>query len=73
MITLLITGGLSVGVPGELRGLELAWKKWGKLKWQELFRPVIDLARQGFPISPSVSKAILYRKEFILSGKYPGL
>ena len=62
-----------MGVPGELRGLEMAWEKWGRLKWQELFHPVIDLARRGFPVSSAVSKAIQYRKDFILSGKYPGL
>jgi len=40
-----LIGGLSVGVPGELRGLEAAYKTYGGgLKWEELFEPVIEIA-----------------------------
>ncbi|MFP3890328.1 gamma-glutamyltransferase [uncultured Ralstonia sp.] len=45
-------GGRSVGTPGALRVLELAHRQHGKLPWARLFQPAIELAEQGFPISP---------------------
>ncbi len=44
--------GLSVGVPGVLRMLEMAHRAHGKLPWASLFVPAITLAEQGFAISP---------------------
>ncbi|UZJ53246.1 hypothetical protein CBS101457_002566 [Exobasidium rhododendri] len=37
-------GGLSVGVPAELLGLEEAYKRWGRLPWARLVEPSIRLA-----------------------------
>jgi gamma-glutamyltranspeptidase/glutathione hydrolase len=45
-------GGLAVGVPGALRMLELAHREHGRLPWADLFVPAIELADNGFEISP---------------------
>ncbi|HYY61451.1 MAG TPA: gamma-glutamyltransferase [Burkholderiales bacterium] len=47
-----VIGGRSVGVPGVLRMLEAAHRRHGRLPWAELFRPAIELAEHGFPLSP---------------------
>ena len=47
-----VVGGLSVGVPGLLRMLEIAHRTHGALPWADLFRPAIKLAEDGFAISP---------------------
>ncbi len=45
-------GGLAVGVPGALRMLEAAHREHGRLPWSELFGPAIELAENGFEVSP---------------------
>lgn len=46
-----VKSGLSVGVPGLVRVLELAHKAHGRLPWADLFAPAMKFARDGFPIS----------------------
>lgn len=47
-----VAGGRSVGVPGVLKMLELAHGEHGRLPWKDLFQSAIDLAENGFEISP---------------------
>lgn len=45
-------------MPGLLRGLEYAHAKFGKLPWSQLFKPSIDIARQGFLVSAHLEEAL---------------
>jgi gamma-glutamyltranspeptidase/glutathione hydrolase len=39
------------GVPGTVRGLEYASRKFGSKPWAELVQPAVELAAKGFPLS----------------------
>lgn len=45
-------GYLVAGIPGTVRGLETAWKKFGRLPWKELVMPAVELAEKGFILNP---------------------
>ena len=47
-----VVGGRSVGVPGTLKLLEEAHRRWGRLPWAQVIDPAIRLADDGFAISP---------------------
>ena len=50
-----IVGGKSVGVPGNLRVMELMHKAHGKLPWAKDFESAIKIADDGFAISPRLN------------------
>ena len=54
----LFPGGKSVGVPGNVRLMALAEKKWGKLPWKALFAPAIRLAEQGYQVTRPMAAGI---------------
>ncbi len=49
---------LSVGVPGTIAGLHLAWKANASLPWERLVEPAIRLAREGFPMTDGLAESI---------------
>ena len=46
-------GGLSIGVPGEVSGMCYALETYGTMSLEEVIQPAIDLAYQGYSVSPS--------------------
>jgi len=68
-----VVGGQSVGVPGLLRMLETAHKEKGRVKWAKLFQPAIELAEEGFVVSPRLNSLIRkdkYLKTFATTEAY---
>jgi gamma-glutamyltranspeptidase / glutathione hydrolase len=53
-----IEGWRSSGVPGTVRGFEMAVTKYGKRKWAENMAPAIELASKGFPVSYALSEGL---------------
>jgi gamma-glutamyltranspeptidase/glutathione hydrolase len=59
---------LAAGVPGTVRGFELALKKYGTIDLARALGPAIELAEQGFPVSEDLHESLLhYQDEFALS------
>lgn len=46
-----LTGHLASGVPGSVAGMWTAHEKYGKLDWEILLEPAINLAENGFKIT----------------------
>ena len=53
-----VIGWRASGVPGTVRGLETAHKKYGKLAWSKLVTPAADLAKNGFPLSYGTARSL---------------
>ncbi|HUY91785.1 MAG TPA: gamma-glutamyltransferase [Pirellulales bacterium] len=47
-----------VGVPGTVRGLELAHRRFGKLPWRSLVEPAVRLAEEGFTLGAPLAAAL---------------
>ncbi|WP_375479119.1 gamma-glutamyltransferase [uncultured Nostoc sp.] len=66
-----INGYLAVGTPGTVAGLYEVHRRYGKLSWQEVMKPAIALAKDGFILSDMVTWRSLQandpRKEVVLN------
>jgi gamma-glutamyltranspeptidase / glutathione hydrolase len=62
-------GGLAVGVPGELAGLELMIDRWGTRSWRRAVAPAIRLARDGFSVSQFFTRAAVAMEESFAEGQ----
>lgn len=57
LMELNIAGPRSIGIPGEIRGLEMAFKKYGsgKITWKEVVEPALLFAREGHIVTEPIA------------------
>ncbi len=53
-----LVGYRASGVPGTVRGLDYASRKYGKKPWAEVVRPAVELAAKGFPLSYGTAQSL---------------
>jgi gamma-glutamyltranspeptidase/glutathione hydrolase len=53
-----LVGWRACGVPGSVRGFELAHRKYGRKPWADLMNPAIQLASLGFPVTFALSQSL---------------
>lgn len=59
------TGPLASGVPGEIAAMHLAHSKHGKLSWDALFAPAIEVANAGHVLSQTMKNTLRDNAETI--------
>jgi gamma-glutamyltranspeptidase / glutathione hydrolase len=62
-----VEGWRSSGVPGTVRGFELAVNKYGRRKWADNMAPAVELAAKGFPVSYALSESLKGSKSLAAS------
>ena len=62
-----LIGYRAAGVPGTVRGMELALKKYGsgKLTWSQLVEPARRLAANGFTVTHSLARSLENSHEYL--------
>ncbi|HEX5835052.1 MAG TPA: gamma-glutamyltransferase [Pyrinomonadaceae bacterium] len=62
-----LIGYRAAGVPGTVRGMELALKKYGsgKLTWGQLVEPARRLAGQGFTVTHSLARSLYNSRKYL--------
>ena len=58
-------GALAVGVPGTVAGIFEVYKKFGSLPLDQLFKPVIDLAKNGYIVTSKQASRLNQFKKII--------
>lgn len=56
--SLTAAGYLAPGVPGSVRGLAMAHKRFGRLPWKDVLMPGVLLAEAGFPLSAALARSL---------------
>ncbi|WP_442946704.1 gamma-glutamyltransferase [Nostoc sp. 'Peltigera membranacea cyanobiont' N6] len=62
-----INGYLAVGTPGTVAGLYEVHRRYGKLSWQEVMKPAIALAKDGFILGDVLTQRLNQRQQQLLN------
>src|SRR4030095_2511128 len=62
-----LVGYRAAGVPGTVRGMEMALKNYGsgKLSWAQLIEPARALAANGFTVTNSLARSLRGNDEYL--------
>jgi len=60
-------GHATIGVPGMLAAVDLAWRRHGRLPWTEIVVPALELARTKVPVSQTLAQWLAIAGHPILS------
>lgn len=62
-------GGKAIGVPGEVKGLLYVLEKYGTMQKEEVMKPAIEMAKNGYKVSAVLNRDI--KNSFERIDKYP--
>jgi gamma-glutamyltranspeptidase / glutathione hydrolase len=62
-----LVGYRAAGIPGTVRGMELALKRYGsgRLSWSQLIEPARRLAANGFIVTPSLARSLRGNNDYL--------
>ncbi len=66
-----IVGWRAAGVPGSVRGFELAHKKYGHKSWAALLKPAVELAKKGYALSYAQAETLRSERTVKLLSQFP--
>jgi gamma-glutamyltranspeptidase/glutathione hydrolase len=61
-------GHLAVGVPGTVKGFELALEKYGTMPWQDVIQPALELAEKGFKLNKRTAESFNRLNKYFKQG-----
>ena len=64
-----VEGGKAAAIPGEVAGLLYALEKYGTMSREQVIRPAVNLAKNGYYVTPTLSNDM--KSEFDKLEKYP--
>lgn len=64
-----VEGGKAAGIPGEVAGLLYALENYGTMSREQVIRPAVNLAKNGFVVTPTLSGDM--KNQFDKLEKYP--
>ena len=56
--SLTAAGYLAPGVPGTVRGMALAHRRFGKLPWRDVVQPAVEIAASGFLLPAATARSL---------------